>query len=108
MEKSKKKDEPDGGLIPQSIVSLMDLLADNMIRTLPIELLDETVEILLRKINKRVIAQHGHGLFAAYFLMETREKIINMEGEGQYRCEPNMQHRLPEFNHFNMEAYNEH
>jgi hypothetical protein len=85
-------------VIPESIHALNQTLAENMVRVVPFELLDEAVSEFLRDIKKCIMEKYGVALFKAAFLMELREKILVMEASGPTRCEPNMHRRLSGFN----------
>ena len=89
--KLKKMSSPSrtqpGALIPSALLSLCDVLAENIVRLVPFELYDEVTAELVTNVGRRCLEKHGHGYFPAGYLMEVHNKIIDLENSGAIKMQ---------------------
>lgn len=68
--------------IPNSVKTLLGVAADNIERTVPFELWDECVEILMQKLSKK--ADKGGQPISVFFTAELQAKISNVQASSRY------------------------
>jgi len=71
-------------LIPKSITILLDIAAENIARTINIELWDDATSYLMKQLQNNAKSKFGLEIAGCKYLADVKEHIESLESDSRY------------------------